>query len=190
MKNIAIFASGNGTNCANIIRYFNKSDNIRVAMVITNNPKAKVIERAKEYNTKTFILSKEKINDSSILLPMLHDSSIDLIVLAGFMLLIPNFLTEAYKHKIINIHPSLLPKYGGKGMYGMHVHEAVKANGETESGITIHYVSNEYDKGEIIEQHSTPLTPDDTPKEIATKIHKLEYKYLPLAIKRILTEEK
>lgn len=189
MKNIVIFASGNGTNCANIIRHFKGSDNIRVAMVITNNPKAKVIERTKEYGIKAIILTKDKINDSSTLLPLLANSNIDLIVLAGFMLFIPDFLTEAYPHRIINIHPSLLPKYGGKGMYGMHVHEAVKKNNEKESGITIHYVSNEYDRGEIIEQHSTSLHPDDTPEEIATKVHALEYKYLPLAIERILSEE-
>ena len=189
MKDIAIFASGNGTNCANIIRHFKGSDNIRVAMVITNNPKAKVIERTKEYGINTIILTKDKINDSTTLLPILTRNSIDLIVLAGFMLFIPDFLTEAYPHRIINIHPSLLPKYGGKGMYGMHVHEAVKNNNEKESGITIHYVSNEYDRGEIIEQHSTPIFHEDTAEKIAEKVHALEYKYLPLAIERILSEE-
>lgn len=189
MKNIAIFASGNGTNCSNIIRHFNGSDNIRVAVVITNNPKAKVIERTKEYGTKTVILTKTEINNSSILLPLLRKNDIDLIVLAGFMLFIPDFLTEAYPHKIINIHPSLLPKYGGKGMYGIYVHKAVRNNHEKESGITIHYVSNEYDRGEIIEQHATAIYPEDTPEEIAAKVHILEYKYLPLAIERILSEE-
>ena len=189
MKKIAIFASGNGSNCENIIKHFSQSEVARVVLVVTNNPSAKVIERAKRLDTDISIVPKDSISDSSIMLPLLREKCIDLIVLAGFMLFIPSFLIDNYPHRIVNIHPSLLPKYGGKGMYGMHVHEAVKENNEKESGITIHYVSNEYDRGEIIEQHSTPLHPDDTPEEIATKVHALEYKYLPLAIERILSEE-
>lgn len=190
MKNIAILASGNGTNCDNIIRYFHNDSNIRVAMVLTNNPKAKAIEKARTQGVKVYIMAKEEFNDKEQLLPILAENSIELIVLAGFLLFLPEFLVSAYPNGIINIHPSLLPKYGGKGMYGMHVHEAVKANSERESGITIHYVNNEYDRGKIIEQHTTPLSPEDTPEDIATKVHALEYKYFPAAIEKVLSEDR
>ena len=189
MKKIAIFASGNGSNCENIIKYFSQSEVARVVLVVTNNPSAKVIERAKRLDTDISIVPKDSISDSSIMLPLLREKSIDLIVLAGFMLFIPPFLVDNYPHRIVNIHPSLLPKYGGKGMYGMHVHEAVKENNEKESGITIHFVNNEYDRGEIIAQYSTSVSPDDSAEEIAEKVHKLEYAHYPSVIEKIIREE-
>lgn len=189
MNKIAIFASGNGSNCENIIKYFSQSEVARVVLVVTNNPSAKVIERAKRLDTDISIVPKDSISDSSIMLPLLREKSIDLIVLAGFMLFIPPFLIDNYPHRIVNIHPSLLPKYGGKGMYGMHVHEAVKENNEKESGITIHFVNNEYDRGEIIAQYSTPVSPDDSAEEIAEKVHKLEYAHYPSIIEKIIREE-
>lgn len=189
MKKIAIFASGNGSNCENIIKHFLQSEVARVVLVVTNNPSAKVIERAKRLDTDISIVPKDSISDSSIMLPLLREKCIDLIVLAGFMLFIPSFLIDNYPHRIVNIHPSLLPKYGGKGMYGMHVHEAVKENNEKESGITIHFVNNEYDRGEIIAQYSTPVSPDDSAEEIAEKVHKLEYAHYPSIIEKIIREE-
>lgn len=189
MKKIAIFASGNGSNCENIIKHFSQSKVARVVLVVTNNPSAKVIERAKRLDTDISIVPKDSISDSSIMLPLLREKCIDLIVLAGFMLFIPSFLIDNYPHRIVNIHPSLLPKYGGKGMYGMHVHEAVKENNEKESGITIHFVNNEYDRGEIIAQYSTPVSPDDSAEEIAEKVHKLEYSHYPSIIEKIIREE-
>lgn len=189
MKKIAIFASGNGSNCENIIKHFSQSEVARVVLVVTNNPSAKVIKRAKRLDTDISIVPKDSISDSSIMLPLLREKCIDLIVLAGFMLFIPSFLIDNYPHRIVNIHPSLLPKYGGKGMYGMHVHEAVKENNEKESGITIHFVNNEYDRGEIIAQYSTPVSPDDSAEEIAEKVHKLEYAHYPSIIEKIIREE-
>lgn len=189
MKKIAIFASGNGSNCENIIKHFSQSEVARVVLVVTNNPSAKVIERAKRLDTDISIVPKDSISDSSIMLPLLREKCIDLIVLAGFMLFIPSFLIDNYPHRIVNIHPSLLPKYGGKGKYGMHVHEAVKENNEKESGITIHFVNNEYDRGEIIAQYSTPVSPDDSAEEIAEKVHKLEYAHYPSIIEKIIREE-
>ena len=186
MKKIAIFASGNGSNCENIIKHFSQSKVARVVLVVTNNPSAKVIERAKRLDTDISIVPKDSISDSSIMLPLLREKCIDLIVLAGFMLFIHSFLIDNYPHRIVNIHPSLLPKYGGKGMYGMHVHEAVKENNEKESGITIHFVNNEYDRGEIIAQYSTPVSPDDSAEEIAEKVHKLEFAHYPSIIEKII----
>lgn len=189
MKNIVIFASGNGTNCENIIRFFSHDNDVKVAAVITNNASAKVIDRARKWNVPVRVMTRNDINDREKLLPVLEEYATRLVVLAGFMLFIPDFLVEAYEGRIINIHPSLLPKYGGKGMYGMNVHEAVKANGETESGITIHHVSNEYDKGRIIAQFSTPLSPGDSAEDIAMKVHELEYKHYPEVIEQLLKKE-
>lgn len=189
MKRIAVFASGNGTNCENIIRYFSISTCIRVAVVITNNCKAKVIERAERLDIPVVVMSKADINNESKITKVMHEYEIDFIVLAGFMLFVPDFLIEAYKNRIVNIHPSLLPKYGGKGMYGIHVHEAVKNNNEKESGITIHLVNNEYDKGEIVAQFSTAIDSNDTVDEIASKVHSLEYEYYPKVIENLLKGE-
>ncbi len=189
MKSIAIFASGNGSNCENIIKYFIGSNIAQVSLVITNNPSAKVIERAKRLGIPVSIVQKADFCDSNIMLQILRSYNIDLIVLAGFLLFIPEYLIKEYSYKIINIHPSLLPKYGGKGMYGMHVHEAVKKNEEKESGITIHFVSNEYDKGKIIAQYSTEISANDDAEDIAEKVHKLEYEYYPKTIEKIIREE-
>lgn len=189
MKNIAIFASGNGTNCENIIRHFEKSEYARVSLVVCNNASAKVTERAERLGVPLCIVTRQDLGDSTKLLPKLEEMDISLIVLAGFMLFIPGYLIDAFPHKIINIHPSLLPKFGGKGMFGIHVHEAVKAAGETVSGITIHYVSKEYDKGEIICQEETRLSPSDSPADIATKVHRLEYEHYPAVIEKLLKED-
>lgn len=187
--NIAVFVSGNGTNCENIIRHFNVDGGIaRVALVISNKADAFALTRAARLNVPTKVMSKAEINDEQKLLPILCDYGIDFIVLAGFMLIVPAFLVSRYERRMVNIHPSLLPKFGGKGMYGHHVHEAVKASGETETGITIHYVSNECDGGDIIAQYKTPVTSNDTVAVIEEKIHALEQEYFPKVIERVLLD--
>lgn len=186
MKNIAIFASGNGTNCENIIKYFENSETVSVALVVCNNKSAQVIKRAEKFGVPVEIVNREGFKDSSRVLPLLAGHHISHIILAGFMLLLPDYLTEAYKDRIVNIHPSLLPKYGGKGMYGDNVHKAVKENGEKESGITIHLVNSEYDKGQILKQYTTPLSPDDSADDIARKVHALEYEHYPEVIEQLL----
>lgn len=187
MTNIAIFVSGNGTNCENIIRYFKDNKNINVCLVISNRPDAYALVRAAKYDVPCKVLSKQEINDSDVIIPLLESFKINFIVLAGFMLMIPKFITEKYDCKIVNIHPSLLPKFGGKGMYGHHVHEAVKAAGEKETGITIHYVSNVCDGGEIIAQFKTTVSPEDTPETIEAKVHVLEQQYFPETIERLIS---
>lgn len=187
MTNIAIFVSGNGTNCENIIRYFKDNKNINVCLVISNRPDAYALVRAAKYDVPCKVLSKQEINDSDVIIPLLESFKINFIVLAGFMLMIPQFITEKYDCKIVNIHPSLLPKFGGKGMYGHHVHEAVKAAGEKETGITIHYVSNVCDGGEIIAQFKTAVSPEDTPETIEAKIHVLEQQYFPETIEGLIS---
>lgn len=185
--NIAIFVSGNGTNCESIIRYFNKHENgPKVKLVISNNPDAFALTRAERLNVKTAVLTKAGINSETALMPLLKSENIDFIVLAGFMLMIPDFLIDRYELRMVNIHPSLLPKFGGKGMYGHHVHEAVKAAGETETGITIHYVSKICDGGEIIVQFKTPVLATDTVEDIENKIHVLEHKHYPEVIKSVI----
>lgn len=187
MTNIAIFVSGNGTNCENIIRYFKDNKNINVCLVISNRPDAYALVRAAKYDVPCKVLSKQEINNSDVIIPLLESFKINFIVLAGFMLMIPQFITEKYDCKIVNIHPSLLPKFGGKGMYGHHVHEAVKAAGEKETGITIHYVSNVCDGGEIIAQFKTAVSPEDTPETIEAKVHVLEQQYFPETIERLIS---
>lgn len=187
MTNIAIFVSGNGTNCENIIKYFRNNDDINVRLVISNKADAYALTRAARYDVPCKVLSKAEINDESVIMPILEDAGINFIVLAGFMLMVPDFLIDKFNRKIVNIHPSLLPKFGGKGMYGRHVHEAVKAAGEPETGITIHYVSNVCDGGEIIAQFKTMLTPDDTVDDIEKKIHELEQRHYPEVIEYAIT---
>lgn len=189
MKNIAIFASGNGTNCENIIRHFKGSTHIGTTLVVCNNSGATVVDRAKRLGVSVEILHREDFRDSRKVLSLLSRYGISYIILAGFMLMIPEYLIDAYPGRIVNIHPSLLPKYGGKGMFGMNVHEAVRKNGEKESGITIHLVDKEYDRGEIIRQYSTPLSPGDSAEEIASKVHALEYEYYPQTIELIINGE-
>ncbi len=186
MTNIAVFVSGNGTNCENIIKYFQDDNDINISLVISNRQDAYALKRAAKYGVTCKVLSKSEINDEHIILPILQKFSIDFIVLAGFMLIVPEFIINKYYNKVINIHPSLLPKFGGKGMYGHHVHEAVKAAGETETGITIHFVNNICDGGEIIAQFKINLTQHDSVEDIESKIHLLEQKHFPNVIKDVV----
>jgi len=188
MTNIAIFVSGNGTNCENIIKYFEHNPDINVNLVISNRADAYALKRAEKYSVPCKVLSKDEINDEQIILPILESFNIDFIVLAGFMLMFPEFLVNKFNNRTVNIHPSLLPKYGGKGMYGHHVHEAVKAAGETETGITIHFVSNVCDGGKIIAQFKTSLTPQDSVEDIEKKIHKLEQLHFPEVIENVINK--
>jgi phosphoribosylglycinamide formyltransferase-1 len=188
--NIAIFVSGSGTNCENIIRHFADNPKVCIALVLSNRADAYALVRAKKYNVPTVVMNKTEFNQEDKLMALMHEYKIDFIVLAGFLLMAPGFLIDAYDHRMINIHPALLPKYGGKGMYGMHVHEAVKAAGEKETGMTVHWVSRICDGGEIIAQFSTPLSPEDTPDDIAAKEHVLEQKYFPQTIEKIISELK
>lgn len=185
MKNIVIFASGSGTNAENIIKYFSNSPFAKVVGVFTNNPKAKVIDRAEQLQVPCHVFSKEDLNKGNIL-QKIQNYAPDLIVLAGFLLKVPPYLIEAYSNQIINIHPALLPKFGGKGMYGMHIHQAVVQNGEKETGITIHYVNEHYDEGAIIFQTAVALTSDDTAESVAAKIHELEQQFFPVVIADVL----
>lgn len=186
-RNIAVFASGNGSNAENLIRYFQKYPGLgNVALVLTNRAGAGVIDRARALGVECKVLSRQKIADPDVMLPLLQSHQIDLIVLAGFLLMIPSYLIEAFPKGIINIHPSLLPKFGGKGMYGANVHKAVIEGGEHQSGITIHYVSAVCDEGEHIFSASVELTPEDTPSSLEEKIHRLEYKFFPPVVARVL----
>jgi phosphoribosylglycinamide formyltransferase-1 len=187
-KHIAIFASGNGTNAQAIIDHFKNHPNIKVALIVTNNKTAGVIQIAKANRIPFDIISSAELKDEETVLDILDLYQIDLIVLAGFLLLIPSYLVKAYDHKIINIHPSLLPKYGGKGMYGSKVHEAVLQNNETETGITIHYVSEKYDEGEYIFQEKCHVEQSETTETLATKVHALEYKHYPAVINSLLSK--
>jgi len=179
MINIAIFVSGSGTNCENLIKYFDGHAHIRPALVVSNKPDAYALVRAERLGIPTAITPKADLNNSDVMLSLLKKYDIGFIVLAGFLPLIPNYLIDAYPHKIINIHPALLPKYGGKGMWGHHVHEAVKAAGEKETGMTVHWVTPVCDAGEIIAQYRVSLSPEDSADDIAEKEHQLEMKYFP-----------
>ena len=185
---LAVFASGGGTNCENIIRYFKDSDKVKVALVVANKVGIPALEKAERFGVPTRVLPKADLNRKDILLPLMKEYSIDFIVLAGFLLVIPDFLINEYDHRIINLHPALLPKFGGIGMYGHHVHEAVKAEGETETGMTVHWVTPKVDGGAIIARFRTPITPDDTPDDIAAKEHILEMEHFPHLIDEILCE--
>ncbi len=185
MKKIVLFASGNGSNVENIIQHFKNSKLIAIAGVFTNNPQAKVLEKAKNHNVPSFVFSKNDL-ESNLVLQKLLSIQPDLIVLAGFLLKFPEHIIAQFPNKIINIHPALLPKYGGKGMYGMHVHKAVLENKEKETGITIHYVNEHYDEGEFIFQTSVNIEECQTPEEIGAKIHELEHLYFPKTIERLL----
>ncbi len=188
MTNIAIFVSGSGTNCENLIRYFSGSDRVHCALVVSNKPDAYALVRATNLGVPTAVAPKAQLNDAAFMMPLLQKYDIQFIVLAGFLPLVPNFLLEAFPRRIINIHPALLPKYGGKGMWGHHVHEAVKAAGETETGMTVHWVTPVCDGGEIIAQYRVALTPEDTADDIAEKEHQLEMQYFPLVVEQVLKE--
>lgn len=187
MTNIAIFASGSGSNAENLFNYFNNDKRVKIKLVVTNNDKAGVIERAERHKKNVQLISKTALNEyTDKIIEFLKAEGIDFIVLAGFLLKMPEAFIKAFPNKIINIHPSLLPKYGGKGMYGMHVHEAVIANNESKSGITIHFVNEEYDKGEVILQKECVLDKTDTAETLAKKIHALEMEFFPKAIETLL----
>ncbi|UCG28345.1 MAG: phosphoribosylglycinamide formyltransferase [Bacteroidales bacterium] len=187
MKRIAIFASGSGTNAQNIIEYFQNHHEIDVTLVLSNKKDAYVLERASRFNVPTRTFTREEFYQSESVLETLRQHKIDFIVLAGFLWLIPTYLLQVYTGRMINIHPALLPKYGGKGMYGKYVHEAVLANGEKESGISIHFVNEEYDKGDIIFQARCPVENEDTPESLARRIHKLEYEHFPKVIEQVIS---
>jgi phosphoribosylglycinamide formyltransferase-1 len=182
MHKIAIFASGSGTNAENIIKYFQNSSKIEIVLVLSNNKNAFVLERAAKLGIESTVFDKATFTDTDDIVRLLKARGIDSIVLAGFLWLIPKNLITAYHNKIINIHPALLPKYGGKGMYGMHVHKSVISNKEKESGISIHYVNEKYDDGDIIFQAKCTVKENDTPEMLAEKIHALEYEHFPKVI--------
>lgn len=186
MKRLVIFASGSGTNAENIANYFKDASHIEVALILSNNPKAQVLERAKNLKLNALTFNKKAFVQSHIVSNILKDINPDLIILAGFLWKIPETLVALFPNRIINIHPALLPKYGGKGMYGMFVHEAVIANGESKSGITIHYVNEHYDEGAIIFQASCELNSDDTAASLSAKIHSLEMEHFPKVIESLL----
>ncbi len=184
MKKIAIFASGSGSNAENIALYFSNNENLNIKCIYSNKSDAFVLERAKKLNIPSMVFSRSEFYESDKVLDHLKSLNVDLIVLAGFLWLIPKNLTDNFS--IINIHPALLPKYGGKGMYGDRVHKEVVKNSEKESGITIHYVNENYDEGDIIFQAKCSLKPEDTADEVARKVHALEYKYFPKVIEKLL----
>lgn len=186
MKNIAIFASGSGSNAENIANYFAGSDYAQVSLIVANNPNAYVLERAKRLNIEALTISKAEFMAADSLIEELKSRNIDFIVLAGFLLLVPQKFIEAYPGRIVNIHPALLPKHGGKGMYGDRVHQAVVEAGDTESGITIHLIDGDYDKGTTFFQATCPVLPTDTPDDVAAKVHALEYEHFPHVIEEIL----
>lgn len=187
MVNIAIFASGNGSNAENIIRYFRTEDHrARVVLVVCNRQGAGVIDRCRRLEVPCRVMSRDEINTPAGMLGVLDEYGVGAIVLAGFLLMVPPFLTARYPDRIINIHPSLLPKYGGKGMYGHHVHEAVVAAGERETGITVHFVSDRCDEGRIIFQASVPVSPTDTAADVEAKIHALEHRHFARVIAETL----
>lgn len=190
MVNIAIFVSGSGSNCENIIRYFQTNEQVNIALVVSNRADAYALTRAKNLNVPSVVLPKADFNNEEEVLRLMADHRIDFIVLAGFLLMIPDWLIAAYQRRMINLHPALLPKFGGIGMYGHHVHEAVRKANETETGMTVHWVSNVCDGGEIIAQFRTPITPDDTPDDIADKEHILEMEHFPQVIEAVLKQER
>lgn len=190
MTKIAIFASGSGSNAQNIIEYFKASKNISISLIVTNNKNAFVIERAKKFGIPYIVLSNKDFKNSNYIESVLKEYDVNFIVLAGFLLKIPEAIVKMFTDKIINIHPALLPKYGGKGMYGMNVHEAVVNNKENESGITIHFVNEYYDEGQIIFQAKTQVLESDFPTDVASKIHELEHKHFPGQIEKIINSIK
>ena len=183
---IAIFASGSGSNAQRIAEYFDGTGLLEISAVYCNNPDAFVLERAKSLGIPSIVFNRDTFYNSKAILEDLKSREINWIVLAGFLWLIPDYILKAFPQRIINIHPALLPSYGGKGMYGMKVHQAVIASGDAESGITIHYVNEHYDKGDIIFQANCKVQPGDTPEMLAAKIHELEYKHFPRVIHELI----
>ena len=186
MTPIAVFVSGNGTNCEALIRHFGTSSRAKVALVVSSSPSAYALVRAERLGVPTAVLTKSGLNDPAVVLPLLAEYHVEWIVLAGFLKVVPDFLLEAYPRRVVNLHPALLPKFGGRGMYGHHVHEAVKAAGESVTGMTVHYVTSEVDGGKIIAQFSVPISPADTPEDIAEKEHVLEMEHFPSVIEGLI----
>ncbi|MFY0712237.1 phosphoribosylglycinamide formyltransferase [Seonamhaeicola sp. NFXS20] len=188
MKRVVIFASGSGSNAENLIKFFQNRNNASVIQVLTNNPHAKVLERAKKLKVSALSFNRIAFTKTKDVLNLLKSSKPDLIILAGFLWKFPEFILNEFPNKVINVHPALLPKFGGKGMYGMHVHQAVVANKETETGITIHYVNENYDEGATIFQAKCDVLPTDTAEDVAAKIHELEMEYFPKVVEKLLNE--
>jgi phosphoribosylglycinamide formyltransferase 1 len=186
MKRIAIFASGSGSNAQQIIEHFKNKQLAEVCLILSNKKDAYVLERAKKLGIQHIVFTRDDFYNSTKIISLLEEQQIDLIVLAGFLWLVPNNITASYPNRIVNIHPALLPKYGGKGMFGSHVHQAVVANKEEYSGITIHYINERYDEGDIIFQAKCKVTPDDTAETLANKVHALEYEHFPVIIEKIV----
>ncbi|MBD2700185.1 phosphoribosylglycinamide formyltransferase [Spirosoma sp. BT702] len=186
MKRIVLFASGSGSNAEKIALYFADNTQVDVSLIVSNNPKAGVIERARRMHIPVLLFDRTTFYETSQITQLLLNQNVDLIVLAGFMWLMPAELVRAFPNKIVNIHPALLPKFGGKGMYGHYVHKAVVAAGETESGITIHYVNEHYDEGQIIFQASCPVLPSDTPEDVARNVQMLEHTHYPKIVADVL----
>ena len=186
MKRIAIFASGSGSNAENIARYLSENDGVEVSLIISNKKDAYVHRRARELGIPSYTFSKKEFDEADLVLETLRQYEIDFIVLAGFLLKVSQPMIETFPSRIINIHPALLPKFGGKGMYGNRVHEAVVDAGETESGITIHYINEHYDEGDVIFQAACAVLPEDSPDEVAQKVHKLEYEHFPAIIEKVV----
>ena len=188
MIRLAIFASGSGSNAENISHYFKDRTDVEVVVFLTNNPEAGVLVRAKKLQIPVLYFNKAQFQNSDYVLNFLQDQRIDYLIMAGFLWLVPANLIAAFPNKIINVHPALLPKYGGKGMWGHHVHEAVVKNKEVESGITIHYVNEAYDEGKIIFQAKCEVLEEDSAENVAAKIHLLEYEHFPKVIDQIIKE--
>lgn len=185
-KNIAIFASGTGSNAKKIIDHFKHHSGINVSLIVSNNPSAKVLIMAEQEGVPSVVIDREIFASEKHILKIFNKYFVDYVVLAGFLWLVPTYLVKAYENKMINIHPALLPSYGGKGMYGMNVHQAVKEAGEKESGITIHYVNEQYDDGDIVFQKACTLSEIDTPKTIAKKVQELEHRYFPRIVEQLV----
>ena len=185
-KNFAVFVSGSGTNCENLIRYFHDSLVANPALVVSNKADAYALVRAERLQVPTAVVTRAELACPDIVRPLLSRYGVEFIVLAGFLPLVPDYLIDDFPRRIINLHPSLLPKFSGKGMWGRHVHEAVKAAGESVTGMTVHYVTPVCDAGDIIAQFSTPLTPDDTVDDIAGKEHQLEMTYFPQVVEQVI----
>lgn len=186
MTNVAIFVSGGGTNCERLIEYFKGSEDVNIAVVLSNRADAHALVRARNHGVPAVVMKREDIAKREVMGAFLKEYSIDFIVLAGFLVVVPDFLVNEYSGRMINLHPALLPRHGGPGMYGHHVHEAVKACGETETGMTVHWVSNEVDGGRIIARFRTAVELSDTPEEIAGKEHELEMAWFPKVVEQTI----
>ena len=184
--NIAIFASGGGSNARKIMEHFEGHPSVKIVLVVSNKADAGVLDIAEKFGIEHLIISKSILYDSEFILNQLHQRGVEFIVLAGFLLLVPTYLVEHFERKIVNIHPALLPKFGGKGMHGSHIHAAVRAANETETGITIHFCNAAYDEGDIVFQARCPVLPEDTPHDIARKVLELEHHFFPKIIEKIV----